>query len=69
MSTFRRVHYESVALVLAQARAQAAGEPSPTHRLSAIGDVHARLTDLFMADNPAFDGERFAQAAGVRRTY
>lgn len=63
MSQFQKRHYEAIADALRKARIDANGN---TDALYGIGYVQANISDVFADDNPRFDGERFAQAAGMR---
>ncbi len=68
--TFSKRHYEAVAEALRKARERAdgmfTGASMPTSLPYGIGMAQAEITQMFADDNPNFDGERFAQASGMR---
>ena len=66
---FTKKHYEAIAEALRAAREYADGRANrhyhPTDMLYGIGYAEAQIVALLAADNPRFDGERFAQASGM----
>lgn len=66
MARFSRRHYEATAEAVRRARATARILGNATAIEYGIGMVAAELTAMFTIDNPAFDGERFAVASGMR---
>ena len=65
MATFSRRHYETLADAIRKARERRPGGPSIADAYG-IGAVEAEITAMLAVDNPRFDGERFAQASGMR---
>lgn len=70
MATFSKRHYEAVAEAFRVARG-GAGLVGGSHWdrtaiLQGIGMAQAEVTRMFAEDNQRFDGERFAQASGMR---
>ncbi len=71
MPMFSKKHYEALAAALKEARAATDGQDGGTAfsivgEMIGIGRAQACITDILAADNPLFDGERFAQASGMR---
>lgn len=60
---FTKKHYEAIAECVRKAREEANDDPVI---LCGTGYVYSNMRDLFTHDNPLFDGERFAQASGMR---
>ncbi len=59
---FQQRHYEAIAEVLQESLSWAITDgPSPQMQLG-VHMVRNRLTELFEADNPLFDSERFERA-------
>ena len=62
-SKYQKRHYEDVARILSHARAH---EPRfGTGQFTATGQAIVDFADLFAADNPLFDRERFLKACGL----
>ena len=74
MATFSKRHYEALAGAIRKARElNASGEEArtmlrPDIQRAGIIAVEAEISAMLAGDNPAFDGDRFAIASGMRGT-
>lgn len=62
MSTFSKRHYEAIATVLADRRAEVGAMQGE------LAVITIRLARMFKADNPAFEARRFGIASGALRS-
>ena len=59
-----RKHYQAIADVLAEVVDE---DPADRESVNVANWIAQRLADVFAADNPQFDRERFLKAGGARR--
>jgi hypothetical protein len=61
-------HYQAIAREIYVTRAKVQHDDGEYYTLHVISGLTVRLADMFKADNPAFDRERFTEACETGTT-